>query len=155
MKVCNIFRALGSEGFAGIVREISIGKLKTYQVYERLKIRSRLPKLNQEGLRKGAARFWERLGEGDEDLAADLAQAILVSRLDVVVAVLDYLGIAHEEGFFQKNLDASHALTEGWQQRAVDNFRGRFSEPLLVFYVNHLAQELTPEADLFKPAGAA
>ena len=32
-------------------------------------------------------------------------------------AVLDFLGIPNEDGFFAKDLDAPKYLTEGWQQR--------------------------------------
>ncbi|MGD0618860.1 MAG: hypothetical protein ABSB67_14490, partial [Bryobacteraceae bacterium] len=122
------------------------------QLYDRLKTRMHLPKLNSEGLRKGAPRFWERLAEKDETFATELAQAILISHMDMITAALDVLAIPNEDGFFAKDLDASQYLTDGWQQRVLDALRDRFPEPLLVFYVNHLGWELLKSAELFHPA---
>jgi hypothetical protein len=155
MQVSEIFLALGEEPFGQLLRSVSMGKLKTYQLYERMKARSHLPKLNIELLRKAAPRFWARLGDKDEEFAADLAQSVLVSNLEMVRAVLEFLGVPNEDGFFAKDLDASAYLTEGWQQRAYDKFHSEYSEPLLVFYINHLAWELTKEPQMFSPAGAS
>ena len=55
-------------------------------------------------------RFWERIAGGDDDFARDLAQAILVSHLDMITAVLDFLGVPHENGFFAKDMDAKPYL---------------------------------------------
>lgn len=154
MQASEIFRALGPEEFARLVRSISIGKLRTYQLYETLKARAHLPKLNVEGLRRVTPRFWERILGGDDGLAADLAQAVLVSHLPMIIEVLDFLGVPHQDGFFEKDLDAGGLLAEGWQQRAFERFRGRYPEGALVFYLNHLAMELTKSDQLFSPAGA-
>ncbi len=40
MQISDLFRGLGEETFGKIVRGISIGKLKTYQIYEGFKIAS-------------------------------------------------------------------------------------------------------------------
>ena len=40
MQMCGVFKALGPDVFRNLVRGISIGKLKTYQVYERFKARA-------------------------------------------------------------------------------------------------------------------
>jgi len=152
MQLSEVFLGLGEDSFAQLVRGISIGKLKTYQLYDRVKTRMHLGKLNSEALRKGAPRFWERLSEHDEEFATDLAQSILVSHMDMIVAALDVLGVPNEDGFFAKDLDASKYLTEGWQQRLIDALRDRFSEPLLVFYVNHLGWELLKSGEFFRPA---
>ena len=32
------------------------------------------------------------------------------------------------------------------------NFKGKFPEPLLLFYINHLAMELAREESLYAPA---
>jgi len=154
MQLSEVFLGLGQESFEQLVRGISIGKLKTYQLYDRLKARTHLLKLNSEGLRKGAPRFWERIGEHDEDLATDLSQGILVSHLDMVTAALGVLEMPNEDGFFAKDLDASKYLTEGWQQRVIDALKDRFPEPLLVFYVNHLGWELLKSTEIFRPAPA-
>ena len=154
MQLYEVFLGLGQDSFAQLVRGISIGKLKTYQLYDRLKTRLHLPKLNSEGLRKGAPRFWERLVEQDETFATELAQGILVSHMDMITAALDVLGIPNEDGFFAKALDATKYLTEGWQQRALDALKDRFPEPLVVFYVNHLGWELLNSGDVFRPAPA-
>lgn len=151
MQVSEIFQALGRDGFQSLVQSISIGKLRTYQLYEALKARARLPKLNVEGLRRVTPRFWERLQEADEDLASDLAQAVLVSNLEMVIEVLDYLGVPHRDGFFEKDLDAASILTGDWQQRAFQQFRDKCSQPVLVFYLNHLAMELTKAEKVFSP----
>ena len=50
-----------------------------------------------------------------------LAQAVLVSHLDMIVEVLNFLGIPHEDGFFAKDLDAKPHLTEGWEARTFEN----------------------------------
>ena len=67
-------QALGPDIFHQLVRGISIGKLKTYQVYERFKLRARLVKLNAESLRKAEPKFWARIEAGEEDFATDLSQ---------------------------------------------------------------------------------
>jgi len=151
MQTTEIFQALGQDGFASLVRSISIGKLRTYQLYESLKRRAHLPKLNADGLRRAAPRLWERIRQGDEALAADLAQAVLVCHLDMIIDVLNFLGVPHRDGFFEKDLDASEWLKEGWQQRAFERFQSSYPRPALVFYLNHLAMELAKAEELFLP----
>ena len=109
------------------MRSISIGKLKTYQLYDRMKTRFHVAKLNSENIRKSAPRLWARLAEKDEEFASDLSQAILVCHLDMIKAVLDHLEIPNEEGFFAKDIDGSKYLTEGWQQKTFDKFKDRLS----------------------------
>ena len=74
MQMCGVFTALGPDVFHHLVRGISIGKLRTYQVYERFKLRARLVKLNSESLRKAEPKFWARIEAGEEDFATDLSQ---------------------------------------------------------------------------------
>ena len=152
MQLSEAFTALGQELFAQLVRRISIGKLRTYQLYEGLKTRAHLAKINSENLRKAAPRLWTRLAAGEDELAKELAQAVLVSHLAMVQAVLDFLGIPNQNGFFEKNLDASPYLTEGWQPRVWEKFRGQFPESALRLYINHLAWELAKPPELFRPA---
>jgi len=115
MRLSDIFVALGEPSFHQLIRSVSIGKLKTFQLYDRVKLRFNLSKLNSENLRKAAPRLWARVGSHDEEFATDVAQIVLVSHLDMIKDVLDQLGIPHEDGFFAKDLDASGKLTEGWQ----------------------------------------
>src|SRR5690348_10240941 len=103
MQLSDVFLELGESGFGQLIRGISIGKLKTFQVYDAFKTRAHVPKVNTEILRKTAPRFYARLQERDEDFARDLAQAVLVSHLDMIAEVLDFLGIPHEGGFFNKD----------------------------------------------------
>ena len=152
MRLSDAFLSLGEEPFGALLRSISIGKLKTYQMYEGLKVRLHLNKLNAETIRKAAPRLWTRLNERDEEFAQNLAQAILVSHIGMIRAVLDFLGIPNEEGFFAKDVDATPYLTEGWQERVYEKFKDDFPRPLLLFYVNHLAWELARESDIFAPA---
>ena len=44
---------------------------------------------------------------------AELAQAILISHFDMIKAVLDHLGVPHEEGFFSKDTDVAALLKDG------------------------------------------
>jgi hypothetical protein len=155
MQLSDIFLSLGEARFEQILRSVSIGKLKTFQLYERVKLRFHMNKLNAESLRKAAPRLFARIAGHDEDFATDIAQTVLVSHLDMIKAVLDFQGIPHEDGFFAKDLDASGKLTEGWQQRVYDEFHAKFPEPVLVFYINHLDWELTKSTQVFNPAGAA
>jgi len=150
MQLCDVYRKLGEKGFTELVSGISMGKLKTYQLFDALKTRAHMAKLNTEHLRKAAPRLWARIDGGDEEFAKDFAQAVLVSHLDLIASVLDFLGIPNQSGFFEKDLDASQYLTEGWAQRALEKFRGTYPEPLLLFYLNHLAWEL--KAEPFAPA---
>src|ERR1700761_4668401 len=122
MTISDVFLQLGEERLPQLLKGISIGKLRTFQLYERFKIRTHLAKVNTENLRKAAPRFWQRLNAGDEEFATDLSQAILVSHLDMITAVLDFLGIPHEQGFFSKEADATDQLTEGWQDRVWEKF---------------------------------
>jgi len=143
---------LSADDFASLVRGISIGKLRTYQMYETLKTRAHLAKLNTESLRKAIPRFRARLEEKDEAFARDLAQAMLLTHMDLILAVLGFLGIPNENGFFAKDLDAAQWLTPGWQKRVHDEFQGKFPAPALLLYINHLASELDKSADCFLPA---
>lgn len=152
MQVSDIFVGLGEPAVGELLRSISLGKLKTYQLFDRLKARLHVTKLNSETLRKIGPRAWERLKERDDEFATELSQAILVSHLDMIGAVLDFLGIPHEEGFFAKDIDGAKYLTEGWQQRTFEHFRGKFPDSLLLFYVNHLGWELLKEEQMFAPA---
>ena len=136
--------------FTQLLRTISIGKLKTYQLYDRMKVRLHLSKLNSEMVRKAEPRFWTRLSEHDEEFATDLAQAILVSHLDMIKAVLDELGIPNQEGFFDKEIDGAKYLTDGWQKRVFDKFKGVYPEAVLLFYLNHLGWELAKSEQVFQ-----
>lgn len=157
MQISEVYLGLGLEAFSQLVRSISIGKLKTYQIYEGFKVRAHLQKVNTESLRKAVPRFWERISQGDVDFAKDLAQAVLVSHLDMIVAVLDFLGIPHESGFFAKDMDPKPYFTEGWEERVLDHFRGAWPEALVLFYINHLRWELLAAEAPFRPVapGAA
>ncbi|HEY7305032.1 MAG TPA: hypothetical protein VH601_13000 [Bryobacteraceae bacterium] len=152
MQMCGVFQALGPEVFHQLIRGISIGKLKTYQIYERFKLRARLVKLNSETLRKAEPKFWARIEAGEEDFAADLSQVFLLSHLDMIMAVLDFLGIPHEQGFFDKDLKPEQYLTEGWQKRVFDEFAGKHPREIVLFYINHLDWELNKTDQLFVPA---
>jgi hypothetical protein len=152
MNISDVYLVLGEEAFGQLIRGISIGKLKTYQIYEGFKVRAHLPKVNTELLRKAVPRFWSRLGESDEEFAKDLAQAILVSHLDMLAAVLDLFGVPHENGFFSKDIDAKPYFTEGWEERVLQKFHGTFPDPLLIFYINHLRWELLQSAEPWRPA---
>ena len=144
MALTDVFVTLGEDGFSQLMRSVSMGKLKTYQLYDRFKTRTHLAKLNSENLQKASPRLWARLAERDEEFAQDLSQAVLVSHLDMIVAVLNFLGIPHEDGFFAKDLDAKPFLTEGWQERVHEKFKDVYPESLLRFYTSHLAWELLP-----------
>ena len=152
MELSDIFLGLGEPAVSELLRGVSLGKLKTYQLFDRFKTRLHVTKLNTETLRKIGPRVCERLNERDDDFATELSQAILISHLDMIKDVLDFLGIPHEEGFFAKDIDGGKLLTEGWQQRTVDNFKGKYPDALLLFYVNHLGLELLKQEQLFAPA---
>ena len=151
MQLYEVYQKLGEEGFNQLVRGISMGKLKTYQLFDALKTRAHMPKLNTEHLRKAAPRLWARINEGDEEFAKDFAQAVLVSHLDMIAAVVEFLGIPNQNGFFDKDIDASQYLTEGWAARTFEKFRGTYPEPLLLFYLNHLGWELKGAEQPFAP----
>ena len=152
MQLSGVFLQLGEERLPHLLRGISIGKLKTYQLYERFKTRTHLAKVNTESLRKAAPRFWQRLNEQDEEFATDLSQAILISHMDMIAAVLNFIGVPNEEGFFAKDLDARQYLTEGWQTRTYERFKSEYPEDLLLFYINHLGWELGGEQQAYLPA---
>lgn len=152
MTISDVFLQLGEERLRQLVRGISIGKLRTYQLYERFKIRTRLAKLNTENLRLAVPKFWQRLNAQDGEFATDLSQAILIAHMDMIVAVLDFLEIPNQQGFFEKDIDASKYLTEGWQARVFDRFKDDYPDSLLLFYINHLGCELGSEPQAFLPA---
>jgi hypothetical protein len=152
MQLTDVFLNLGEDQFSKLVRSISIGKLKTYQLYERFKLRTHVPKLNSENLRKASPKLWERLREHNEEYATDLSQAVLVSHLDMIIAVLNFLGVPHEEGFFAKDLDAAPYLTDGWRERTFEKFKTEFPEVVVLFYINHLALEMGKAQEPFTPA---
>ena len=152
MRMCDVYLALGPDVFHHLVRGISIGKLKTYQVYERFKLRARLPKLNSESLRKAEPRFWARIEAGEEEFATDLSQVFLLSHLAMIVDVLDFLGIPNQDGFFDKDLKPEQYLTDGWQKRVFDEFGEKYPREVLLFYINHLDWELDKTEQVFVPA---
>jgi hypothetical protein len=152
MQMCGVFLALGPDVFHQLVRGISIGKLKTYQVYERFKVRARLAKLNSEALRKAEPRFWARIEAGEEEFATDLSQVFLLSHLEMIIAVLNFLGIPNDQGFFDKDLKPEQYLTEGWQKRVFAEFAGKYPREVLLFYINHLDWELNKTDQVFLPA---
>lgn len=151
MQLSDIFLGLGEDTFLQLMRSVSMGRLRTYQLFDRVKTRLHLHKLSSETLRKAAPRLYERLNDKDEDYATDLAQAILVSHLELIKAVLDHLGVPHEEGFFQKDADVSGYLKDGWQQEAWNKFQGTYSPAALLFYINHLAWEVAKSETVFLP----
>src|SRR5690242_6417277 len=152
MQMSGVFLALGPDVFHQLVRGISIGKLKTYQVYERFKLRARLPKLNSEALRKAEPKFWARIEAGEEEFASDLSQVFLLSHLDMIVDVLNFLKIPNEQGFFDKDLKPEEYLTEGWQASVFNEFSAKYGREILLFYINHLDWELTKAEQVFLPA---
>lgn len=154
MQVSDIYLALTQDEFQQLLRQISLGKLKTFQLFDRMKVRLHLGKLNSETLKKSAPKLMDRMRENDSDLATELAQAILLSHLDMIKDVLNAIGIPHEEGFFSKDLDAAEHLTPGWQQKVYDQFKDTYNPVVLRFYINHLDVELSKEPELFSPAAA-
>jgi len=153
MQLSDIFIRLGEENFKQLLRAVSLGRLKTYQLFDPFRIRLHLNKLNSETLRNAAPRVWARLQEPDSgDLATEIGQAVLVSHMDMIKAVLDELGVPHEDGFFAKDADIAAHLSEGWQQRAWEKFKSAYPPAALVFYLNHLAWEVTKAEDVFAPA---
>jgi arginyl-tRNA synthetase len=150
MQLCEIFTGLGHDNLNQLLRGVSMGKLKTYQLFDRVKTRLHLGKLNQENLRKAGPRIFTRLEEKDEELALDLSQAILVSHLDMIVAVLDHLGVPHNDGFFEKDANLAAKLTGDWQQKTFEQFRDKYPPAILAFYLNHLAHEVDENSPLFQ-----
>src|SRR6202158_6424746 len=100
MEISEVYVGLGQDAFGQLIRGISIGKLKTYQIYEGFKVRAHLQKVNTESLRKVVPKLWERIVGGDDDFAKDLAQAVVVSHLDLITAVLGFLAIPPDTGVF-------------------------------------------------------
>jgi hypothetical protein len=149
MQLCDIFLRLGEETFSNLLRTVSLGKLKTYQLFDRLKTRLYLHKLNSETLRKSAPRSWTRLNERDDEFATELAQAILVSHLDMIQAVLNHLGVPHQDGFFDKDANVEQHLKAGWQEDTWKTFQAKFPPAALLFYINHLGWEVAKSEDIF------
>jgi len=152
MQLCDVFIRLGEDNLQQLMRSVSMGRLKTYQIYDRFKTRLYLNKLNSETLRKATPRIWARIGERDDEFATDIGQAVLISHMDMIKAVLDHLGIPHQEGFFDKGTDVASYLKEGWQQGVWDKFHTVYPPAALLFYVNHLAWEMAKAEDIFAPA---
>lgn len=154
MTLSGVFLALGQDRLSQAVKGISIGKLRTFQLYERFQIRTHLPKVNTELLRKSVPKFWVRLEAHDEEFATDLSQAILIAHMDMIRKVLDSLGIPNDEGFFQKDLDAKSHLTEGWQTKIWEQFKAEYPQAILLFYINHLGWEVAGQEQAFLPVAA-
>jgi hypothetical protein len=143
MELTDAYKALGQSRFESLVGAVSIGALKTYSVYESFKVRIHLTKLNRQRLRRAAPRLWDRISDGDGDLARDFAQAVLVSNIDLIVNVLDFLEIPHDgNGFFDKDADPGEKLSDGWQQRVFDKFREGNTPEVVLLYINHLGWEM-------------
>ncbi|MBI1355958.1 MAG: hypothetical protein GC160_16580 [Acidobacteria bacterium] len=150
MTLSAIFVGLGRERFDDLLGRISMGSLRTYKLYETFKFRARLLKLGREKLRRAAPKLWERLEQGDENLARETAQAVLVSHLDFVVKALDALGIPHDgNGFFDKDAQAEDLLQDGWQKKLLTELQPEWPESLILLYINHLDWELGKPEEVF------
>lgn len=154
MKLHELFVALGEESFRAQLRGISLGTLRTYKFYDRLKTRLHLGKLNTESLRGSAPKAFARLRDGEEELALEISQCILISNMAMIVAVLDFLQVPHTDGFFAEGMKPSDYLTGDWQKRAFEEFKTKYPEAVLVLYLNYLAHEMDPETAVFQPAAA-
>lgn len=152
MQVTDIYLGLGKERLDDLLRSVSIGRLKTYQLFDRMKMRLHVTKLNSETLRKAAPRIWARVEERDEAFTAELSQAILISHFEMIKDVLDHLAIPHEDGFFSKDTDVAALLKAGWEQSAWEAFREKYGKAPLLFYINHLAWEVANPTEVFVPA---
>lgn len=142
MDLAEVYEALGQERVAPSIRTISMGALKTFGVYQAVKVRSRLRKLNRLNLRRAAETLWQRVADGDTDLGRDLSQAVLVSNIPLVTEVLDFLGIEHDgNGFYSKDDDHADQLSEGWAERAFVHCKDRFDQGLVLLYLNYLGWE--------------
>lgn len=141
MTLCDVYLGLGEERFRDLLKSVSMSRLRTFQIFDHIRARTHLAKLNSENLRKAAPRLWERLQQKDTDLATDMAQAILVSQIQLVIDALNSLGIPHQDGFFSKETTVATYLTDGWEQRTFDALKARYPASAIVFYVNHLALE--------------
>ena len=73
----------------------------------------------------------------------------------MIKAVLDHLGVPHEDGFFAKDAEVAGYLKEGWREGAWEKFHATFPPAPLLFYINHLAWEIAKVEDVFSPAGSA
>ncbi|MCC7156472.1 MAG: hypothetical protein IT161_17985 [Bryobacterales bacterium] len=151
MELVDVYLALGEEKLQELLKSVSISRLRTYQMFDQVKTRTRLTKLNSEHLQKAAPRLFERMKNGEKDLATDLAQAILVSHLDMIIETLNFLGIPHQDGFFAKDANTSQYLTDGWQQKAYEGLKDKYPATILVFYINHLAAETGNSAAVYLP----
>ena len=154
MNISDVFLALGEDRFGELLRHVSMGRLRTYQLFDQIKARMRLVKLNGEHLRKATPRLWARLQEHDEDLATDLSQAVLVSSLDMIIEALNLLGVPHQDGFFAKDADIKGYFKAGWQEQVFDALKGKYPPPVLIFYINHLGVETGVAREAFVPAAA-
>jgi len=152
MQISGIFLALGENVFGDLIRSVSLGRLRTFQLFDQIKTRTHLFKLNNEHLRKATPKLWERIQNGEEDLAVDLSQAILVSHLDLIVEALALLGIPNQDGFFAKDADVKSYLKEGWQERVFEALKDKYPQPVLIFYINHLGVETGATETIFSPA---
>lgn len=142
MDLAEVYEALGQERVAGSIGTISMGALKTFGVYQSLKVGSRLRKLNRLNLQRATGRLWQRVADGDTDLGRDLSQAVLVSNIPLVTEVLDCLELEHDgNGFFSKDSDHADKLTEGWAERAFAHCKDRFDQDLVLLYINYLGWE--------------
>jgi hypothetical protein len=155
MRISDVYVALGQDALGQLIRGISLGKLRTFQIYEGFKVRAHLHKINTETLRKSVPKFWDRISAKDEDFAKDLAQAILVSHLDMISAVLDFLGVPHENGFFSKDMDVKPYFADGWEDRVREKFQGVYPEVLVTFYINHLRWELLGATEPYRPTASS
>lgn len=152
MHISDVLLALGEDRFGDLLRHVSMGRLRTYQLFDQIKARTRLLKLNNEHLRRAAPRLWARLQEHEEDLATDLSQAVLVSSLDMIIEALDLLNIPHQNGFFNKDADLKGHFKAGWQERVFEALKNKYPPAVLIFYINHLGVETGVAEELFAPA---
>ncbi len=157
MDLVGVFASLGQDRSVRLVETVSISALRTFGVYEAIKVRSRLRKLNRQKLQTASPALWRRITEGDSDLARDLAQAVLVSHIALVAEVLDSLGIEHDgNGFYSKDEDHSGKFKPGWPSTVLGHFGERYPRDVVLLYINYLGWETgVLESPFLGPLGEA
>jgi hypothetical protein len=150
MHISDLYLSLGQDGLRQLLKSISMGSLRSYNLFERTRIRCHLKKLSSENLRASAPELYRRIEGGEEDLARELGQSILISNLGMIIEALDHLKLPHTDGFFPEDTKVAELLPADWQQKLYNHLTAKHPKEVVLFYINHLAMETDEKAPLWQ-----
>jgi len=107
--------------------------------------------VNTEVLAQVRARFWAGSPRERKTSLKTWPRQYWWSHIDMITAVLDFVGAPHENGFLRQENDPK-PYSPRLENRVLEKFRGQYPEPLLLFYINPLEWETLGAGEVYRAA---